>query len=172
MTATPTRTATNRPADIECPKCFGVGTFRIWAHIHGGACFLCGGAKTVTEAEANSWLASQLRSAGIATHEAPAPVADNNQRRTVMVNGLGSCRITRYEDGEMRVDLDSFGYRDRDGDHVQGGLWIVIAVEGGKVRTARDEDGDKLGCNGVLRSPALERHVIGAMQGALVARAA
>lgn len=33
--------------NITCPRCNGRGTLPEFAHIKGGACFLCGGAKTI-----------------------------------------------------------------------------------------------------------------------------
>ena len=51
----------NAIATVTCPKCSAVGSFRHFAHIQAGVCFLCNGAKTVTMTAASRWLASQMR---------------------------------------------------------------------------------------------------------------
>ena len=134
---------------VECPKCCGIGTFRVWAHIANGDCFLCGSAKTVTKAQAGRWLASQMPAAPVA---APvAEVEDNTTRKTVEIAGLGVCRIRRWEDGDMRVDLDDMN-----------GWWLLIRVEAGRVVVARDERGPVV-CDGLRDT----RHVVGCLQKAL-----
>ena len=159
----------NSTALVECPKCSGVGNFRNWRHIANGDCFLCGSAKEVTLACAGRWLASQVDRAPRSQGEPVERVDDGLKRRTVDVSGLGLCRMVRYEDGEIRVDFDGLGWRD-EYDHRQvGGMWLVISVKDGRVKTARDsEDGRRLGCNGILGGTGeLERHVLECLQRAI-----
>ncbi len=148
-----TLTDTNPAALVECPKCCGVGNFRNWRHIANGDCFLCGSAKTVTVAEAGRWLASQVDRAPVA-EPVTAPV-DGLQRRTVDVPGLGSCRMTRWDDGEIRVDLPARVM-------VRGtaGQWLIIRVTDGIVRPV-------VVCDGMRPAADLVRQVVGHLQAAL-----
>lgn len=164
-----TALALDPAALIECPKCIGAGRFDRFAHIANGDCFLCGSAKVVDRATASRWFASQVDRAP--RREEPVGVQtrgeDGLARKTVVIPNLGKCRIVRYADGAMRIDLDEFAYR-FDGERNVGGLWLVVVVEDGRVETAIDEDGGRLACFGlVCGTGELERHVLGCLQSAL-----
>ncbi len=89
--------------NVECPKCFGTGKLTHFRQVQGGVCFLCGGAKAVTQAEAGGWLAAQIRGDFARTEGLQvAPVAAPDSRasgKAVKLAGLGTCWIRRCKAG-------------------------------------------------------------------------
>ena len=126
---------------LDCPKCNGVGRIVTFGHILAGVCFLCGGGKTVTEAEANGWLASV---AGRDMVKGGTSSAAAVRSKSVTLPGFGLVSINRcVAAGGFRVDIR--------------GETAFFRVNAGKV--AIDEV-----CNG-LRSRRME--LATALQGAL-----
>jgi hypothetical protein len=162
---------TAQPIDsalVECPKCFGSGNFQRFRHIVGGTCFLCGGAKKVSKKTVARWLASQVSRGPFASEESEPEDSDVVARKTVEIQNLGRCRFARYSDGQIRVDLDTFGYRNEYGERETGGLWIVIEIVAGRVVIAKSEDGERLVCNGIDGGTGeLTRHVLSSLQSAM-----
>lgn len=78
---------------VECPKCFGVGSFRNWSHYASGRCFQCGGAGTlaITDKMRAAWAAEAERNAAI---RASCP---KRPSKTVTLAGFGSVTIERVE---------------------------------------------------------------------------
>ncbi len=120
-----------------CPKCAGVGTVP-HRHIHDGVCFLCNGAKAVTERAAASWLAGQV---------GPLPrtqAASNRPRvvrpsKTVPLGEFGSVVITKLDDGTFNASRILACNEDYDGESDGGHEYhLFFAVEGGRVIVDRD----------------------------------
>ena len=158
--------ATNKM--IECPKCFGSKRFSRFAHIVGGDCFLCGAAGKVTEAEAASWLGSQHGStpAPKVTKNVQTVREDGTKRKIVDVPGLGECKITRYTDGDMRVDVaDAPGDLHSDGERLCG-LWLIIRVVDGQIRVQK-QGGSDFACYGLTAYPERMQRYTQALQRAL-----
>ena len=81
-----------------CPKCAGVGTMP-FRHIHDGVCFLCNGAKAVTERTAARWLASEMGPAPRVQVASNAPKAPARPFKSVNLGDFGTVRISRLDDG-------------------------------------------------------------------------
>ena len=115
-----------------CPKCAGVGTMP-FRHIHDGVCFLCNGAKAVTERTASRWLASQMDAAPRTQATDNAPKAPARPSKSVDLGRFGRVLISRLEDGtftarDILVHDDSY-----DGSGVDG-YWLCFSIIGGRVK--------------------------------------
>ena len=112
---------------VDCPKCCAIGSFRAFAHIHNGICFLCLGEKRVSKAAAGRWLASQVDAAPVSTKSA-APKAPARPTKTVDMGAWGKVLICRMDDG-------TFTARDvmAPGDHDFNGYVVYFAVTAGRV---------------------------------------
>jgi hypothetical protein len=87
---------------VDCPKCFAGGELRHFSHIEGGVCFLCRGARQVSEAQASRWLAAQAgHGSPSAEPEAPRPT------KVIELAGFGPVRICRFDAGRFRAGVPS-----------------------------------------------------------------
>lgn len=123
--------ATN--ATVTCPKCFGAGKLRHFGHVEGGTCFLCGGAKAVSQAEASAWLASQIRGDFAAVGPAE-PKSAPRPFKSVDLGRFGVVRISRLDDGTFSAR----DVRTSDSDHDYTVFFTVtagrVAVDGETVQ--------------------------------------
>ena len=112
-----------------CPKCAGVGTMP-FRHIHDGVCFLCNGAKAVSERTAARWLASEMGPAPRLQATANAPKAPAQPFKSVNLGDFGTVRISRMDDGTFTAR--NLLVTDSDGD--ADSYWLRFSVVGGRVK--------------------------------------
>jgi len=155
---------------VECPKCFGSGKVA-HKHVENGVCFLCGGVGTCTDAEANRWLAAQLRAHGPKTYAAPVATAPLTfKSKTVDLGAVfGQVEIRHYND-DMRGNFVAVLGSIRDGVTDEygcphAGYHVHFTVRAGKVQVRRDGLQNGMKHYGNNRPAMLQA----ALQGALVA---
>ena len=110
-----------------CPKCAGVGAMP-FRHIHNGICFLCNGAKAVTERTAARWLASEMGPAPRVQAASNAPKAPALPFKSVDLGDFGTVRISRLEDGTFSARGFQVASDDGCCDY-----FLLFAVKGGRV---------------------------------------
>jgi len=120
---------------VECPKCYGTGTFRHLRHVADGVCFVCNGAKVVTAAQANAWLASQMKADRRAS---TGPVAPSQPTKTVAIPGFGNVRISLVAPGKFYglVSDEEAGALPVGFDVVNGRVVVVEVSNGLRARRA------------------------------------
>lgn len=114
-----------------CPKCAGTGAVP-FRHVENGVCFLCNGAKAVTERVAASWLAAQLGPAPVA--QATPNAAPARPSKTVTLDGFGAVKIIRLDDGTFNAS----GLRVVDYEGEVHEYHLFFAVKNGRVTVDQD----------------------------------
>lgn len=110
-----------------CPKCAGVGTMP-FRHIHDGVCFVCNGARAVTERTAARWLALEMGPAPRAQAASNVPKAPAAPFKSVDLGDFGTVRISRLDDGTFSAR----GFQVAS-DNGCCDYFLFFAVKGGRV---------------------------------------